>query len=102
MCDKYFDPDCLGNASLTFYRSNYVIRNRSRALFNSKTAWIDASQIYGVDEASSKAVRDFKNGKLKTNRKLFLPNDEEGHFIAGDSRINETIGVSALYTIFTR
>jgi hypothetical protein len=57
MCDKFFDKECAGNASISFYRSNWFIRNKTRTIMNSNTAWIDASQIYGVNKTSSDAVR---------------------------------------------
>jgi peroxidase len=31
-----------------------------------------------------------------------LPNDENSQFLSGDVRINETVGVATLYTIFVR
>ncbi|CAG2176493.1 unnamed protein product, partial [Oppiella nova] len=81
------------------------------------THFIDGSQIYGSNEDRMKAVRAFKDGKLKVsiiNGKQFLPFDTKGlsvvcrapegqHCIyAGDIRVNQQLGLIILQLIFLR
>ncbi|XP_070193543.1 salivary peroxidase/catechol oxidase-like [Littorina saxatilis] len=86
-----------------------------RTHVNSLTAFIDASMVYGSSEERAKALRikDGKGALLKT--KVFrdqerLPeghndtciNRSPSHFcaMAGDERVNEQPGLTALHTVF--
>ena len=48
-----------------------------------------------------KRLREFKGGKLKLDNNLLIK-DENGTFLAGDIRVNENIGLTAIQTIFAR
>ena len=54
--------------SLPITRSDGICNGNVREQFNSLTAFIDGSQIYGSDEALSKQLRTLKNGLLKVHR----------------------------------
>ncbi len=49
-CDTWFDPNCTGKVSLPFSRSLYELDDCARNQLNSKSAWIDASHVYGADK----------------------------------------------------
>lgn len=57
--DRYFDPYNTGTATMNFHRSSdYVIdRNGIRQQQNTITTYIDASNVYGSDETTAKALR---------------------------------------------
>lgn len=101
--DAWFDPDAVGSLRLFFYRSEYFhVADFPRQQINSITAWIDGSQVYGSDQETSDSLRSFSDGKLKTSDGDLLPVDEEGFFLAGDIRVNEQVGLTAMHTLFVR
>lgn len=69
---------------------------------NSETAWLDGSQLYGSNEKVAKSLRTFECGKLKTSTGNLLPKDSKGNFISGDSRVNQNVALTTLYTVFVR
>ncbi len=95
-----------------------------REQFNSTTAWIDASQLYGDNFATNNWLRTYSDGKLWMTIDGMLPyntlDKEFGgtidpnapimqnnlnvnpHFISGDFRANEHTGLLALHTLFSR
>ena len=75
-----------------------------RQQINSITAYLDASMVYGSDEATAADLREFDGGRLKTSAGgLLLPVDEaSGMFLAGDVRANEQVGLTAMHTLFVR
>jgi len=100
--------------------------NNPRAYANGITAFIDASTVYGSDEARASWLRTYEAGKLKTSAGNLLPwNTTTGEFndpsdsgapfmelavrptpkrffIAGDVRANENPLLAAFHTIFMR
>ena len=70
---------------------------------NSITSYIDASNVYGSDQATADSLRTFAGGKLATTSGGLLPTkDSNGDFIAGDVRANENVGLTAIHTLFLR
>jgi len=89
-----------------------------REQVNNITAYIDASNVYGSDDARAAALRT--NGgtgaKLHAGANALLPENTLGMhndngpgttpanelFLAGDIRVNENVGLTSLHTIFHR
>lgn len=80
--------------------------------FNSHTAYIDASMIYGFDDSRADALRTMVDGKMKTSLGNLLPlypgifpNGPCAFptcFFAGDVRANEQLALLTLHTLFVR
>ena len=111
--DAYFDPGGAGNQVIELDRSLYEMVDGVREQMNINTAFIDASQVYGSDEARARELRRLDgSGKLKTspgdllpyNVHHFpnLPSDDASFFLAGDFRSNEQLGLTAMHTLFLR
>ncbi|WP_423916569.1 peroxidase family protein [Candidatus Poriferisodalis sp.] len=118
--DPVFDPLGTGEATIGLSRSvsdpeTGTDAENPRRQINAITAFIDGSQVYGSDRARASALRtNDGTGKLKTSSDgRFLPYNEQGldneggvHrttlFIAGDVRVNEQIGLTAMHTLFNR
>ncbi|XP_055027423.2 thyroid peroxidase [Misgurnus anguillicaudatus] len=98
-----------------------------RQQINSITSFIDASTVYGHSEQLEKTLRNLSSpeGLLAVNRehtdngRLYLPsvtsgpsacfqkpgsaaNERVDCFVAGDSRVNEILSLSALHTLWMR
>ena len=88
--------------------------NLPREQINDITSFIDGSMIYGSNATLAvERLRDTHGGLLKVGASippgakpslpLDLPKDAcPGCFLAGDIRVNEQIGLTALHTIFMR
>lgn len=116
--DPIFDPANTGSAIMPFNRSAYDHATGSavpRQQINEITSYIDASMVYGSDEARALALREMRGGRLKTSagdllpyNTLGLPNGTGGapdptqFFVAGDIRVNEQVGLTAIHTLFVR
>jgi hypothetical protein len=111
--DPYFDPDNTGTQTIELDRSIYQIVNGIRQQLNTDTAFIDASQVYGSDNARALELRALDGtGKLKTSEGDLLPYNIHGfpnspdtsptYFLAGDVRANEQVGLTAVHTLFMR
>lgn len=112
------DPDDpLGPNPISFHRSKFdpatgngdlIVTPRGtipvpRWQINSNTSYIDASQVYGSDQATADSIRTFNLGKLATSGGGLLPVlDAEDRFVAGDNRVNENVGLSAIHSLFVR
>ncbi len=101
-CDAEFDKDCKGNVSIGFRRSVAQRKNGGREYRNSVTTWIDASTVYGSTSAQERAVRSFRNGKLKLGSDGLLPRNRVFEFVAGDTRANENVGLTAFHLIWLK
>ncbi|MFW6059397.1 MAG: peroxidase family protein [Phycisphaeraceae bacterium] len=94
------DPLAPGPIPLT--RSDYVA-DQGRQQVNVLTNWIDASQVYGSDGAHAASLRAFERGRLRTGANNLLPPAPDGSgMLAGDERVNEQIGLTAMHTVFMR
>lgn len=119
--DAWFDPAGTGTMTISMSRSAWdpstgVGTSSPRQQVNSITAFIDGSQIYGVDATRAAAVREFTGGRLRTSagnllpfNTAGLPNANDAHrvadsqlFLAGDVRANENPELLALHTLFVR
>ena len=70
---------------------------------NSNTSYIDASNVYGSDAVTATSLRTMSRGKLITSAAGLLPGtDADGVFLAGDERINENLGLTAIHALFVR
>jgi len=69
--------------------------------FNSITAYIDGSNIYGSDSANAVKLRTLRLGKLAVSNHSLLP-VFNGAFVAGDSRAFENPALLSMHTLFTR
>ena len=69
---------------------------------NAITGWLDASMVYGSDQATANGLR-LADGHLKTSAGNNLPIDPvSGQPLAGDVRAAENPGLTALQTLFVR
>jgi peroxidase len=118
--DPIFDPTSTGTAVMPFSRSQYDLATglgpgNPRQQVNSITSFLDASQIYGSDAARAAALRTGVGGQLKTSAGDLLPlntmglaNGDNGdpahdqYYVAGDVRVNEQTGLTAIQTLFMR
>ncbi len=110
--DEWFTPA----SQIPFNRSIYDIStgiDSPRQQINEITAWIDASNVYGSDEARALELRTLNgDGKLKTSEGNLLPfninglpnagGDSPSLFLAGDVRANEQLGLTVMHTLFVR
>jgi peroxidase len=112
------DPsDPLGPNPIAFNRSKYdptsgtgelMVTPRGiipipRWQINSVTSYIDASNVYGSDQATADSLRTMVDGKLITSGGGLLPKlGGDGRFVAGDVRANENVGLSAIHSLFVR
>ncbi len=111
--DAWFDPNGTGTVMMELDRSFYQMISGIRQQMNIDTAFIDASQVYGSDEARALELRTLDGtGKLKTSADNLLPfnvngfpnapDNSAGYFLAGDVRANEQVGLTAMHTLFLR
>jgi hypothetical protein len=107
-CDDFFDPFCTATAEIEFNRSIFDTSTGTttpRQQLNQITSWIDGSQVYGSSKGWADWKRSFVGGKLKKIAENLLPFEGDatsGFFAAGDSRVNEQIGLIAMHTLFMR
>lgn len=111
--DPFFDPDSTGTQIIELDRSIFQIVNGIRQQVNADTAFLDASQVYGSDDARAQELRTLDgSGKLKSSDGNLLPYNVDGfpnapdtsadYFLAGDVRSNEQVGLTAMHTLFMR
>jgi len=111
--DPYFDPFSLGGQQILLDRADYEVIDGVRQQFNVITAFIDASNVYGSDEARALELRTLDGtGRLEVSAGNLLPfnvnglpnapNNAPGFFLAGDERANEQVGLTAMHTLFVR
>ena len=111
--DTWFDPFQTGSMVIPLDRSGYELDGGVRQQLNLITAFVDASNVYGSDEARALELRTLDGtGRLRTSAGELLPYNVNGfanaptneahYFLAGDIRANEQIGLTALHTLFVR
>lgn len=119
--DVWFDPDNTGAMTIPLSRSIYDLTTGTsienpRQQINLITAFIDGSQIYGVDAERAAALREFSGGRLKISDGNFMPFNTDGFenandahqvedtqlFLAGDVRANENPELASLHILFVR
>ncbi len=121
--DLHFDPTGTGTAVMSLSRSNYdpltgTGPGNPRQQVNQITSYIDGSNVYGSDDGRATALRTLSGGQLKTSagnllplNTLGLPNETGGpaspsvaamFYVAGDVRVNEQVGLTAVHTLFMR
>jgi len=119
--DAWFDPAGTGAMTISMSRSEWdpatgTGTGNPRQQINEITAFIDGSQIYGVDATRAAALREFAGGRLRTGAGDLLPfntggfaNANDAHrvtddrlFLAGDVRANENPELLSLHTLFVR
>ncbi len=104
------DPHFTLGLDMTLKRSEYdpaTGTTTPREQLNSITAWMDASQVYGSDAATAAELRAFTDGKMAMTTDGLLINDPDNdngptQFLAGDERVNEQPGLTAMHTLFSR
>ena len=119
--DPAFDP-FPGGLTMPFNRSAFDPATGTgpanpRQQVNTITAFIDASNVYGSDRARTRTLRaNDGTGMLQTSnegRRLRYNEDRLAHdpgnsrrttslFLAGDIRVNEQVGLTAMHTVFLR
>ena len=124
MGDPMFDPMATGAMMIPMDRSitdpaSGSDADNPRNQINEITAYIDASVVYGSDEARAHALRtNDGSGRLKMSAGDLLPFNVDGLenaevearpdspdptlFLGGDVRANEQVGLTAMHTLFAR
>ncbi|MEM0969120.1 MAG: peroxidase family protein, partial [Verrucomicrobiota bacterium] len=115
--DPHFDPNTTGQVVIPLNRSAFDEEESGpRQQINAITAFIDASNVYGSDDARATALRTLDgSGMLKTTTSLHgpllpfneaglhnAPSDDPSFYLAGDVRANEQIALLAMHTLFVR
>jgi hypothetical protein len=118
--DPIFDPMATGTQIMPFSRSLHdpstgTGPGNPREQINEITSYIDASMVYGSSEARALALREGVGGRLWTSAGDLLPHNTFGlpngtggapdptqFYVAGDVRVNEQVGLTAVHTLFVR
>ncbi|XP_050401333.1 chorion peroxidase isoform X2 [Patella vulgata] len=106
--DSFFKTNCL-----SFGRSRSFGKDLPRQQFNSITAFVDGSVVYGSSDDEMMALRTGVDGLLETSPGDLLPEDTDAScrkpegsdsycFLAGDARVNVFPGLAVLHTLFVR
>lgn len=105
--DPLFDPFATGEETIHLTRSAIAdgtgtsVDNPAEQT-NSITAWVDGSQVYGSDQETSDALREFVGGRLLVSDDGLLPTDEDGGLLAGDIRAAENVVLTSMHALFVR
>ena len=79
-----------------------IVDPTNQSAINQITGWLDASMVYGSDQATLDSLR-LADGHMKTSAGGNLPIDPaSGLPMAGDVRAAENPGLTALQTLFVR
>ncbi|TWU31807.1 peroxidase family protein [Novipirellula artificiosorum] len=105
--DPLFDPFGTGEQTIQLTRSliadgTGTSTENPAEQANSITAWVDGSQVYGSDQETSDALREFIGGRLLVTDDGLLPTDENGDLLAGDLRAAENVVLTSMHAIFVR
>ncbi len=105
--DAFFDPFNTGEVTIGLTRSEFAegtgtsVDNPAEQV-NAITAWIDGSQVYGSDQATADALREFVGGRLLITDDGLLPTDENDGLLAGDIRAAENVVLTSMHALFLR
>lgn len=121
MGDPHFDPFNTGTATIGFSRAEFIPGTGAgpgnpRQHSNQLTSFIDGSMVYGSENGRAGWLRDPNGGgRLKvtahSSGDMMPYNDgtvpnamgmNTSHFVAGDVRANEQIGLASVHTLFVR
>lgn len=115
MGDPWFDPMNTGTQVIGMNRSSFEMDGTGeRQQANEITSFIDASNVYGSQDARADALRaNDGTGRLATSAGNLLPFNTGGFanaptgadpslFLAGDVRANEQVALTAMHTLFMR
>lgn len=105
--DPLFDPFATGEETIHLTRSAIAdgtgtSTDNPAEQVNSITAWVDGSQVYGSDQETSDALREFVGGRLLVTDDGLLPTDENGGLLAGDIRAAENAVLTSMHALFVR
>jgi peroxidase len=114
--DDFFSPQSVPLTRSLFDANTGTGVDNPRQQVNFTTAFLDASAIYGSDEFTASVLRGGPANpaaKLRTSSDIngdgedLLPRDAFGprpdaSFVAGDSRVNDNIILTAMHTLFMR
>ncbi|MGB5770620.1 MAG: peroxidase family protein [Crocosphaera sp.] len=110
--DPFFDPNGTGEEVIVMERNipdptTGTDPSNPRQITNTIGSFIDASLVYGSNQTDADLLRrQDGSGKLVTalsdDGEVILPFDEQGFFLAGDSRVNENPGFMAVHGLFVR
>jgi hypothetical protein len=105
--DVFFDPFGTGEETIHLTRSAIAdgtgtSTDNPAEQVNSITAWVDGSQVYGSDQETTDALREFVGGRLLISDDGLLPTDEDGDILAGDIRAAENVVLTSMQTLFVR
>lgn len=119
--DIWFDPNGTGEIVMEVFRAVYdeetgTSVDNPREQENENTSWIDASMVYGSDDERAMAIRVGEDSPfLATSEGNLLPfnvdeltnangfvTDPTTLFLGGDVRVNETVGLTVMHTLFVR
>lgn len=111
--DPWFDPFFTGTQVIGLTRSAGDSTFGVREQINIITAYVDASNVYGSEHLLADELRaNDGTGRLATSKGDLLPFNVNGFpnapspdpsfFLAGDERVNEQIGLTAMHTLFVR
>jgi len=118
--DPIMDPMGTGAVMIPFTRTDFLAgtgtsASNPRLQMNINTAFIDASMVYGSDMVTAMALRQQVNGDMRMSPEGLLMKNTFGLsmdnplnlpqsdlFAAGDIRVNEHAGLTALHTLFSR
>lgn len=116
--DRYYSWTNSSAKCLNFVRSQPVCGERVRQQFNSLTAYIDASNVYGSTPDKALILRTLTDGRLhRNNQNDQLPTMQQlnltpdttllrpqrlDDFVAGEDRVNEHPFLTTMHIIFVR
>lgn len=105
--DPLFNPSGDEDVVIPLIRSQYdpatgTSIDNPRQQFNAITSYIDGSQVYGSDQQTADALREFAGGRLLIRDNGLLPLDVDGNVMTGDIRAAENLSLTAMHSLFVR
>ncbi|MEE9352713.1 MAG: peroxidase family protein, partial [Thiotrichaceae bacterium] len=101
--DRFFDPQGTGTQTMKFERTDGTVDSTGQKHYsNAITSYIDGSNIYGSNKETADKLRSFEGGQLINSSGNLLPENDQGHFLSGDVRANENLGLTSMHTLWMR